>query len=120
MSTQADLKKLLRETVEDSVMTHTGRSIGDVASELVADELLQAVNAYITATCEQMLDRLEAKKFDANEHNREAEGETFVVGVWDIAEQRRTLARLTGGTKICTCDCHTRQGAEQDNHCSLC
>src|SRR4051812_24408614 len=35
----------LRQVVDDSVLTHTGRSIGDIASERVADDILAAVQA---------------------------------------------------------------------------
>jgi hypothetical protein len=37
----------LRQSLDDSVLTHTGHSIGDVASERVLDDVLPLFRAYV-------------------------------------------------------------------------
>lgn len=46
MKDSDDLQEALRQTVDDSVLTHTGRSIGDRASAHVARDLMQIVEAH--------------------------------------------------------------------------
>jgi hypothetical protein len=45
--TMQRLRESVRQTIDDEVLTHTGRSIGDIASGKVADAVLQALAAEI-------------------------------------------------------------------------
>lgn len=108
MSTQADLRKV----IEDYQWTWTDFRPGedsDMDEEIKqrVDAILQAVNAYITATCEQTTqDAILAgqisvlKGLDHDYRNHTIDLPTLILElIDDYTEQRRTLARLTGGTK---------------------
>jgi hypothetical protein len=41
--TYSEMREFIRSTIDDSVLTHTGRSIGDIASERVVDDLIAAM-----------------------------------------------------------------------------
>lgn len=112
MSTEADLRKLI-ETITREPITdyHADPDDSNISRPVkltpVTDEVMQAVNAYITATYEQVTqDAVLAgqisvlKGLDHDYRNHTIDLPTLILElIDDYTEQRRTLARLTGDTK---------------------
>jgi F0F1-type ATP synthase gamma subunit len=61
---QADeLREAIRQTVDDSVLTHSGRSIGDIASSHVADDLLALFDQAQQQLLRELVEQLPEKQY---------------------------------------------------------